>query len=44
MLASIAFILSSFCFGYCVSDIILKNRASKRLDQILKELEEKTNK
>jgi hypothetical protein len=43
MITFIAFILSSFSFGYCVSDIILKKQASKQLDEILKELEGKTN-
>jgi hypothetical protein len=33
-----------FAFGYCVTDIVSTARTSKRLDQMLKELEEIQNK
>lgn len=29
-----------FSFGYCIADIIINTRSAKRLDEMLKEIEE----
>ena len=36
LLAFVAF----FSFGYCIADIIINARSAKRLDEMLKEIEE----
>lgn len=33
-------IMASFAFGYCVADIILNYRSSKRINQFISELED----
>ena len=33
-------IMAGFAFGYCIADIIITHRANKRLDAILKDLNE----
>jgi len=40
MLTTAVVFASFFSFGYCIADIIINARSAKRLDEMLKDIEE----
>ena len=40
MISTLTFVAAWFAFGHSVADIILRYRAEKRIDEILKEFEQ----
>ena len=40
MITAILAFTSFFAFGYCVTDLVMNRRSAKRLDEMLKEIED----